>query len=142
MSNGNVQLIRWLKENDPFLLEVAKQRHAIKENSLNGPFDAFGSFINNVVNTVKEVAPALINLKGQKKILDIQLKRAEQNLPPIKAENYTPTIRVAPTITPETREAAKQIAYDTAKNAGQQMMLPAILIGGGLIYFATNRRRR
>lgn len=133
--SANKELYNWLKDNDPFLLEVAKQRYALEQSGLAG----FTDFLNNIVETVKNVAPSVVNMQSQKKILDIQLKRAEQNLPPLDTTQYSPVIRVAPEITPQAQAAARNIAVDTM-STGLNKILPFALAGIAAFFFMKKRR--
>lgn len=130
---------RWVQANDPFLFEVAKARYDLEQGeNLAG----FSDFFTSLTDTVKNVAPSLINLQSQKKILDIQLKRANQGLPPLDTAQYSPVIRVAPEITPETQRAAQQIAQQTVATGAQKMIVPMALLGGGIMLAVLLRRKR
>lgn len=132
------QFVEWVKNNDPFLFEVAKARYDLEQgDNLNGIAD----FFTTLTDTVKNVAPSLINLQSQKKILDIQLKRANQGLPPLDTAQYSPVIRVAPEITPETQRAAQQIAQQTVATGAQKLMLPMALLGGGILLAVMMKKR-
>lgn len=137
--NSKKEFARWVKQNDPFLYQVAVERYKMEtgESGLAG----IGDFFNSVINTVKEVAPSIVNLQSQKKILDIQLKRAEQNLPPLDTTQYSPVVRIAPEITPETQRAAQEIATQTMTGGIKQLM-PVLLIGGGLLAFMILKKGR
>jgi hypothetical protein len=135
MSNAKKSLAQWVKNNDPFLFEVAKARYALEQGGLSG----FSDFFTSLTDTIKDVAPSLINLQSQKKILDIQLKRANQGLPPLETAQYSPVIRVAPEITPATEQAAKNIAVESLKG-GFKSMAPLLAVGGLLAFLLLRRR--
>lgn len=137
------QFIKWVKDNDPFLFEIAKKRYQIEQGqNLNGLMDTVTGIFNSVADTVKNVAPSIIQFKSQKKILDLQLERAKQGLPPIDAAAYTPTVKVAAEITPENEAAAKRIAVETAKTAAQGMQKYMLMgIAGVLVYVLARGRR-
>lgn len=133
--NAQKQFVEWVKHNDPFLYQVALERYKLTQQ-----MGGFADFFSQLTNTVKEVAPTLINLQSQKKILDVQVKRAEQNLPPLDTTQYSPVIRVAPEITPATEQAAKNIAVESLKGGFKSLAMP-LMIGGGLLAFLMLRRR-
>ncbi len=109
--------LQWLQDNDPFLFEVVKKRAGM-DGGLG--FD-WGGLFNTAVGVIKDVAPAVISAQGQKKILDLQIERARQNLPPLDTTNYMPTVKIAADITPENEAAAIRIAQQTANDAAQKM---------------------
>ena len=59
------------------------------------------SWFESFTDSIKKIAPALIQYKTQKNILKVQLQRAKQGLPPLDTSALAPTIRVQPELTPE-----------------------------------------
>lgn len=148
-TQADVAFAKWLQVNDPFLFQVAKKRAEIqKGGSLAGMGFLtdinWGDLAKSAIETVKSVAPSLVQYKAQSKILKTQLKRAEQGLPPMDASQYAPTVNIAPEITPETEAAATRIATESLRGSLGQFgqMLPMIAIGGAAIYFMTRKKRR
>ena len=128
------QFIKWFKRREPFLFNVAKHRFNLRNPGLNGNMEMAGisEIFTGIVDTVKNVAPSLIQLSSQKKILDMQIKRAEQGLPPLDAAQYSPTIKVEAAISPESEEAAKRIAIETSKQGISELkpiFFGALLLG-------------
>lgn len=119
MTPAQTQFIKWLERKDPVLLNLAKKRQRIKlaKTGLNGLGETAEkvSFWQTLAETAKEVLPNVINMGTQKKILDIQLKRAEAGLPPLEAEQYIPPIRVAAEVSPETEAALTRVAQESTK---------------------------
>ena len=133
--------LQWLQDKDPFLFEVIKKRADISSGGLGVTLD-WGSLFTTAVNTIKDIAPSVIAAQGQKKILDLQIERAKNNLPPLDASNYMPTVKVAAEITPENEAAAIRIAQQTANDAAQKMkpyFLVALAAGA---YFLIKKGRR
>ena len=108
---------KWLKENDPFLYRVALKRNEIVNASqqVNGLSGSVADFFNNIIDTVKTTAPQVLQYNQQKKIMEMQLKRAEQGLPPANVDDYTPSVKIAPVITPATEQAITRVAVQSAK---------------------------
>lgn len=130
--------LQWLQDNDPFIFEVVKKRAGID----GGLGLDWGGLFTTAVNTIKDIAPAVISAQGQKKILDLQIERARQNLPPLDTTNYMPTVKIAADITPENEAAAVRIAQQTANDAAQKMkpyFLAALAAGA---YFMIKGRRK
>lgn len=118
------QFIQWVKINDPFLYAVAKQRGT---NELNG----IGDFFNNLVNTVKEVAPQVMQYNRDRRLLDAQVARAQQGQPPLPTPpTYTPSVPPAQQGTPQFTQAATAVAQEADnKKSGNT----ALILGAGLV---------
>lgn len=126
MSNQSKrQFVAWIKRHDPFLYKIAEKRHAMlkrRGGSLAGVSDFLNKdFFSTIADTVKTVAPSIFQIQSQKKILDVQLERAKQGLPPLQAADYSPTIKVAAEITPETEAAAARIAVQSVREVMPSM---------------------
>lgn len=132
------EFVRWVQQNDPFLFEVAKKRLAMRQDM--GAID-WGGIFKGVADTVKNVAPTLVQYQSQKKVLDMQMKRAEQGLPPADVQNYSPVVRVAAEMTPETEAAATRVAQQSVKTGVSELM-PLFLLGGLGAFFLLNKKRR
>lgn len=143
MNKAQKQFVMWVKDNDPFLFAIAQKRMRIANGeNLGGFLDAATGIFENVVDTVKNVAPSLIQYRSQKKILDLQLERARQNLPPLDAAAYTPTVKVQAELTPENERAAQRIAINTAKEGIQGMQKYFFLGAAGVLAYVLLRGRR
>lgn len=138
---AKTQFVNWVRKNDPFLYAVAKKRaELVKSDELNG-ID-IGGFFNNLVDTVKSIAPTVITYQGQKKILDVQIQRARNGLPPLDSSQYTPTVKVEAQLTPENERAAQRIAINTVKESAQGMQKYMLIgIAGVLAYVLLKGRR-
>lgn len=132
------QFEKWVSNNDPFLYEIALKKYELENKELAG---GVGDFFSSLVDTVKKVAPTIITYKGQKKILDVQIQRAKNGLPPLQADQYTPTVKVQAELTPENERAAQRIAINTAKEGVKDMQkyfFGGLLLLGFVFY---NKRR-
>lgn len=139
MTPAQKQLIEWIRHRDPALLNLAKKRQRFLEarkmrsrsmsarsrmrrHRRRGGLHGLGEdtqqkvpFWQTLVETAKEVLPSVISMGTQKKILDIQIKRAEAGLPPLNAEQYIPPIKVAAEVSPETEAALTRVAQESTK---------------------------
>jgi hypothetical protein len=141
--NSKRQFALWLKKHDPFLYRVAEKKYRLKQSGqLSGVADLFNKdFFSTIADTVKTVAPSIFQIQSQKKILDVQLKRAEQGLPPLQAADYAPTIKVAAEITPEMEAAAGRIATQSVREAMPNMERWFFVAMGVGAYLMLKKRR-
>lgn len=95
----------------------------------------WGGVFNNIVTTVKDAVPAYLSAKQQKEIMDMQLERAKQGLPPADISNYTPSIKVEPNINPETEKAITRVASETLTTGFKKLLPWGIGLIGGLLFF-------
>ena len=124
MTESQKQFIEWLNAKDPMILRLAKKRYDIKlqragVNGLAGlGEDAPAkkpSFWETLAETAKSVLPSLVTMPLQKKILDIQIKRADQGLPPLDAAQYVAPIKIQADVSPETEKALTRVAQESTK---------------------------
>lgn len=146
---SEIAFAKWLQRNDPFLFDIAKKRVEIqKSGTINGlgflTDINWGDLAKSAVETVKNIAPSLVQYKAQSKLLKTQLKRAETGLPPLNAAEYAPVLKVEPSLSPETEAAAARIATQSVNSAFSNFgqMLPMLAIGGAAIYFMTRPKGR
>ena len=132
------EFINWMRQNQPFIFEIALERANLLDQGLGNISENVTGFFNNLVDTVKNVAPQYINFRQQKKLLDIQINRAKNNLPPLDADKFTPAIKIAPVITQETAEQAKEIARKSISDNSNKLLL----LGGGVLALVFLMRRR
>ncbi len=91
-------------------------------------------WLNKVIDAASTIAPAYLQFQQQKEILDMQLERAKQGLPPLETAYLAPTIRIQPELSPEARQAVT--------TGIQNLALPVLLIGGVALLATMGRRRR
>ena len=134
--------IKWMKDNEPFLYRVGIKKAQLKNQSLSGTMGAinWSGIFTNIGETVKQLAPAALQYKQQRKLLDVQVKRAEQGLPPLDVQDYAPAVRIEPQINEETEQAITRVAQQSVKTGAKQLMVP-LAIGAALLVFVAVRRR-
>lgn len=140
MNTANkVAFVEWIKYNEPVLYNVAVKAHALKNGvqAIHGladyqPMGAidFGAMFNTVVDVVGKVVPSVVALRSQKDILNAQLERAKQGLPPMEVKDYMPVINVSPKVDKEAEDALVRVATQTTDNTLQKY---GIYIAGGVI---------
>lgn len=124
--------MKWFHRYNPRVARAVQAR--LRTKGLNG----LHGWLDDIISTVKEVAPSLVQAKSQRDILKTQMKRAEQGLPPLKTESIAPTVKVQADITPE----AKQEIMVTAKETMNKVFMPLALGLGGLALFAWSKKGR
>ncbi len=135
--------IEWFKKNEPFIYKVAMKRIALENNQLSGWADigaSVGKVFSSLTETVSNIAPTYLQYQQQKKVMDMQMERAIQGLPPANVEDYTPAVKIEANVTPETEQAITRVAQQTIETGAQKMM-PVILAGGGLLAFLLLRKK-
>lgn len=132
MTNNQIAFVKWFKQNDPFLYEVALKRGEIESQGVGG----WGDIFKNITDTIKDVVPKLVETRNSKKILDAQLKRAQNNLPPLVIKDYTPSV-------PHT-QVTDTATTTVAENAVNQSQSNMVMMGAaallGVFLFMKKRR--
>lgn len=147
--NSRRQFAKWLKKRDPFMYRLAIKRHQlssgkkIRQKGLSGydVDEGMSGVWDSIADTIKQIAPTIAQYPYQKKMLNLQLKRAEQGLPPIDTAQYAPAIKIAPQITPESEAAITRMAKDTLGAGLKKFIVPLVLVGGGLFLYLRKKRR-
>lgn len=124
--NPKKQALHWVKRNDPVLYKTALKRHLQARKGLSG-VGGISDFFTTLVDTAKTAVPIVTQYKAQGKILKAQLKRAEQGLPPLQVDDYSPVLRVEP-------------SFGTSGNTIAKYAIPIAIGVGALILL--NRKRR
>ena len=132
MNNNQVAFIKWFKQNDPFLYEVAVKRGELESQGVGG----WGDIFKNITDTIKDVVPKLVETRNSKKILDAQLKRAQNNLPPLEIKNYVPSVPH----TQVTDTATTTVAQNAVNNSKSNMMMMGAAGLLGMFLFMKKRR--
>lgn len=140
MTKAQRLFIEWVRANDPFLYQVALKKYELESGENLG---GWGDFFGSLTETITSVAPKLMELDSQKKILKAQLKRANSNLPPLDTQNYQPVVPIGGTqLEIEQIRAANQIALENARasaNTAKNGVLLAIAAGLGFILWKGRR---
>lgn len=136
------RLARWVKSAYPELYAATMRRaeHAAKNGTL-GQADSGGnerSLLDRFTSTLEKLAPTYLQYKTQKDILDVQLERARQDLPPLETGQYAPTMQIG--LDPETVERLANEATERA-GAGASALVrsPMLWLAGGVAGFALFR---
>lgn len=95
-------------------------------------------WLDKLIGAASTIAPAYIQFKQQQDILDMQIERAKQGLPPLESAYIAPTVRVEAGMTPEMMTTARRGITEGLQN----IAIPAMLIGGVLLLTMGGRRRR
>lgn len=120
------QFVNWLRVNEPIVFQSAKNA-ANNAVGLSAADTAEGNWWDSFVGAAKQLVPVIVQAKSQKKILDVQLRRAQQGLPPLDAGQIAPTVRVQAGLTPSMKK----------------ILIPSLAIGAGLLfYFMMGRKKR
>lgn len=148
-AQSKMQFLKWLEKRDPAVFDLAMKRFQIKqgETALHGMgainWGSIGEnitgFFNTAAETVKNVLPTVIQYKAQSKVLDSQLKRAEQGLPPLNVADYSPVMTINPRIDPASEAALTRIAVQST-STGVEKIMPWALGGLGLVMLMMTMR--
>ena len=132
MTKNQIAFVQWFKQNDPFLYEVALKRGEIESQGVGG----WGDIFKNITDTIKDVVPKLVETRNSKKILDAQLKRAQNNLPPLVIKDYTPSVPH----TQVTDTATTTVAQNAVNQSSNNTMMLAAAGLGAMFLFMKKRR--
>lgn len=144
--------IDWLKVNDPFLYAVAMRASQLKSSSKSelGFFDLssinFTDLLKSAGTVIKDVAPKVVELRAQTKILDANLKRASQGLAPLE-QGYVSTVPAynPNNPTPDQQRLIDQLAKQSLRSPASTQsslisFLPWVALGLGGFYFISKRK--
>lgn len=129
MKTRNQQrFIAWTKKTFPKLYHAALLDIKSKKG-LGG----IGDFFGDLIGSLKDLAPSYLQFKQQKDLMKMQLKRAQQGLPPADVKDYAPVIKTQIDLAPATR---------TAVIGGMKDMIMPIAIGGGVLLLVLALKKR
>jgi len=95
------------------------------------------SWFSRLTDTLSTLAPSYLQYKSQKELLEIQLQRAQEGLPPLETSQYAPAVQIG--LDPEqTREAIAAAGAQAGEFLRQPMVLAA---GAGILLLVMMRRR-
>lgn len=95
-------------------------------------------WLDKLIGAATTIAPAYLQFQQQKDILDMQLERAKQGLPPLETAYMAPTVRIQTELTPE---AARTARAGIAEGMGK-LAFPIMLAVGAFMLTRGGRRRR
>ncbi len=95
-------------------------------------------WLDKLIGAATTIAPAYLQFQQQKEILDMQLERAKQGLPPLETAYMAPTVRIQTELSPEAARTARE---GIAAGLGN-LALPILLVGGVMLLTMGRGRRR
>lgn len=140
MTQAKQATIAWFKKNDPFLYEIARKRYELESgNTMSG----FGDFFSSLADTVKNVGSSILQYNSQKDLVELQIERAKNNLPPLDSATYVPSVATSNgQLTSENTNAAQALAVKSMQEEAAKMKQYFMLAAGGAILYAVMRGRR
>lgn len=127
------QFLNWIKDWAPQLYVVAK-RKADQEDAQDNTLGSLTGWFDTFTDSLTKVGGQYLQLRTQKDILDAQMERMKQGLPPLQTSEYAPTVAVKP-------DAGTTREITGAIGAGFGSMLPWIAGGIGLMFLMGRKRR-
>ena len=95
MTRSQRQFVSWMAKNHPAMMEQVKNRiDANQMGAAADPTEKPKSIWQSIVGGIKDLGPAYLQFQNQKKVLNMQMKRAQKGLPPLNVEQLSPTVRV------------------------------------------------
>lgn len=144
-AEANAEFVAWLQEAYPEI--VAAMVEALESDDViragdGGLGAAEGDgFMSRLVEMTETVLPAYLQYQQQSDILDVQLDRARQGLPPLRVDAYAPSMQIA-----LDRQTVTRFADEASLRAREfaRSPLPWILGAGVLatLFFMSRRKRR
>lgn len=95
-------------------------------------------WMDKLIGAATTIAPAYLQFQQQKEILDMQLERAKQGLPPLETAYLAPTVRIQTELSPEALRTART---GIAEGLGN-LAFPLLLVGGVMLLTMGRGRRR
>lgn len=132
--------IKWMKRNNPRLYRAALMRMKNNGSRMGAWYDGAGDWFSGLTKSITDLAPKYLQYKQQKKVMKMQIKRAEQGLPPANVADYAPVIKTRIDLAPETRREL----IDAGRKSVKDMLWPIGLgiAGLGTLYIVVNKKRR
>jgi len=125
MTRAQQQFVSWFAKNYPAMNEQVQNRiDADQSLAASDATQKPPSIWASIVGGIKDLAPAYLQFRNQKKIMAMQLQRAKQGLPPLNVEQLAPTVRVQAGLSPDIK----------------RFILPAMALIGGLGLFLVLRK--
>jgi len=118
MTPNQELFVEWMQTYQPRLYKAAINKVGIGAADQQSWWQSF-------VGAAKELVPIIVGARSQKKILNVQMTRAEQGLAPLNVEQLSPTVRVQAGLTPQMK----------------QILIPSLLGIGALVLFMVLRKK-
>lgn len=124
---ARVQFLDWMKRTNPELYRKVMSKatgetgmSAYMDNGLGQ--DTKPSLWERITSSISEIGTAYVGYQAQSEMMDINLERARQGLPPLDAASMAPVVRTQVEITPEIAASLK--------DAGMAGLQRVLLFGG------------
>ncbi len=122
LTRNRQAFVTWVKNWAPDIYAAAKFK-ADQEELTDGTLGQLAGWWESFSTSVTDLGGKYLQFQTQKEILDAQLERMKQGLPPLQTSEYAPTIAIKP-------DAGTTAEITGAIGAGFGRMLPFIAIGG------------
>ena len=102
-TKAKLQFLTWVKQTHPALFEQALQQTRSREDTQAqlGQTDSGGSFWDKLSENLTKLGTAYLSFKNQKQVMDLNLQRAEQGLPPVDMGATAPVVRTEVSLPPD-----------------------------------------
>jgi hypothetical protein len=124
--------IKWLQNWAPEIYAASKAKADTVEQT-EGTLGQLSGWWETFQDSVADLGGKYLQYRTQKEILDAQLERMKQGLPPLQTSEYAPTVIVKP-------DPGTTAEITGAIGAGLGRMLPFIAIGGVALLLMMRRR--
>ncbi len=118
MTQNQILFMEWMKTYEPQLYKATISKVGLGAADQDSWWQSF-------VGAAKEIIPTVISARSQKKLLDVQMRRAERGLAPLNVEQISPTVRVQAGISQDIK----------------QIIIPTLLGVGALVMFMLLRKK-
>jgi len=126
------QFVTWMRNWAPDIFAAAKHK-ADQAERTDGALGQLAGWWETFSTSVTDLGGKYLQFQTQKEILDAQMERMKQGLPPLQTSEYAPTIAIKP-------DAGTTAEITGAIGAGFGKMLPFIAIGGVAMVLLMRRR--
>lgn len=93
------KFLAWVSAMHPKLFDAALKRANARASSTLGQVDAKAASepgpLDRLLTTIQTLAPVYLQAKAQKELLDVQMDRARQGLPPLDPRQYAPAVNLS-----------------------------------------------
>ena len=129
---SRAQFVTWLQNKHPELWNAILTKSELGQAETTAQKK---SFWDKIMDTVTTIGPAYLQYEAQRKMLKLNIERAQQGLPPLDPDVYgaVPTIRTEVDISPEIAGRLKEGIMGIGMNT-------LLLVGAGLAVFMLMRR--
>lgn len=129
------RFLRWLEAWNPQLHAAAvNAANAVTENDTG--LGALNSWWDSFTDKISQLGSKYVQFRTQKEILDAQMERMRQGLPPLETGQYAPTVAIKP-------DAGTTAEITSAIGSGiGKLSTPLMLAAAALGFFFLTKKRR